>query len=245
MVYESAGSDTLKGIADYYGVAVQDIARLNNIPEPWFEYTIIPSGDKLLVPDLYNGRETFENRDLTGVNFKSEYGSRFNEEDQRRIRSAFNHAVGYASQGACSISVSGVGFAYFPCYPESYSDSHQASLATQTPLGRSEPFYIYQNSGPRTVNVSFRMDREMTHTSDIGYIVRLVQSACYPAGTYATIIPRCTLTIGNNCSITGLISNVNTNWSDTIIGGQYMVATLDFSVQECTGHPRTASGVAG
>ena len=84
----------------------------------------------------------------------------------------------------------------------------------------------------------------MTRTSDIGYIVGLVQSACYPSGTYGTIVPRCTLVIGNNCSITGVISNVNTNWSDTIIANQYMVATLDFSVQECTGHPKTAPVVA-
>lgn len=236
LVYESQGSDTLKSVADYYGVAIQDLARINNIPEPWFEYTVLEPGMQVIVPDLQNGRETLENRNFTGMNFTTGYV------ENNEVFGGLSGQIGFASQFKCYLT-SSQGTIYFPCYPESYSDSHQASMASQTPLGRSEPFLIYQNSGPRTVNVSFRMDREMTHVTDIGAVVGYVQSMCYPAGEYATIIPRCTLVIGNNCSITGVIQSVNTNWSDTIIANQYMVVTLDFSVTECTGHPKTANTV--
>ena len=152
--------------------------------------------------------------------------------------------IGFASQWCCKLVINGGGTIYFPCYPESYSDSHQAAVGSQTPLGRSEPFQIYQNSGPRTVNVSFRMHREMTHVTDIGAIVSAVQACCYPIGTDMTIIPRVELTLANNCYIKGIIKSVSTDWSDTIISGLYMMVTLGFSVEECTGQPKTFADVA-
>ena len=240
--YKCDGSETLKSLSDYYNVSIQQIALVNNIREPWDENTPMISGQNLVIPELYNGNSTFENDTNTMSDTFNMYD--FNTKTQEQIRSAFRNAVGFASQGKCFL-FSNAGSCVFPCYPESYSDSHQASMASQTPLGRSEPFLIYQNSGPRTVNVSFRMDREMTHITDIGSVVGTVQSMCYPASGSGTIIPRVTLVIGSNCSITGVIQNVNTNWSDTIIANQYMVVTLDFSVTECTGYPKTSGVVAG
>ena len=89
------------------------------------------------------------------------------------------------------------------------------------------------------------MHREMTHTTDIGDIVGIVQAACYPLSNSETIAPRVTLVIGNNCRITGVIGNVSTDWSDTIIGNQYMSVSLSFSVTECTGSPKVAREVSG
>lgn len=247
LVYETSNNDTLESIAKYYNISSTTLATINNIQMPYNSLAILTPGTKIKVPELRNGRESVENsrkKDyITLRNFKSSNDWKFDYNVSDPV-SGFNTDIGFASQGKCYLAISGHGVIYFPCYPESYSDSHQASVTPQTPLGRSEPFQIYQNSGPRSVSVNFRMDREMNHWTPIGSIVAAVQACCYPIGTTLTIIPRVTLVIGNNCSITGLITNVSTNWSDTIIEDRYMITSLDFSVTECTGNPKTFDVVA-
>lgn len=247
MDYNYSVYDTFESIAHMFNISIDELMLINNIQPPYPERPVEVNylDNTLKVPDIFSGGETFEN-----IN-KKYYASKYNqtptlpEIDQRlnAIATPISY-LGSAVQGKCLLSVQGVDTIAFPCYPDSYSETHQASVVSQSPLGRSEPFQIYQNTGPRTVSVSFRMDREMARTSDIGYIVGVVQSAVYPIGAYP-IIPRCTLVIGNNCSITGIIDNVSTNWSDTIINDQFMVATIDFSVIECTGSPKLAPAVAG
>ena len=245
LAYDFNSTDTFEDTAAFFGTTVTDLLRVNNLSSPPpvyikdepslvdengnFKTLLIPNPDTKYIHDgVDTTKSNISNVRLIGDD-----------------RGGLGRIVGFASQNKCFLVVEGVGMAVFPGYPDGYSDSHQASVSSQTPLGRSEPFQIYQNSGPRTVNVSFKMDREMTRTTEIGDIVGIVQSACYPVQRNATIIPRCTLVIGNNCSITGIITSVNTNWSDTIIADQFMVVTLDFSIQECTGNPKTAGVVRG
>lgn len=238
--YNFSDSETIEDVAKTCNISVDTLMRINNVLPPYpnslSEMPQFAEG-MILVPQIFSGGEQFEdyNRMYYGVERKSE--------KRQVLITPIVSSVGFASQGCCSISVQGVGAASFPCFPESYSDSHTASVGSLTPLGRSEPFRIYQNSGPRTVSVSFRMHREMTRSSDVGAIVGLVQSATYPIGGYP-IIPKTTLVIGNNCAITGIVENVSTNWSDTIIDNQYQIVTLDFSVSECTGSPKMAPAVA-
>lgn len=52
-------------------------------------------------------------------------------------------------------------FIVLPTYPESVSDSMSASFASTTPLSRSAPIYSYQNSGPRSVQISLKLQREL------------------------------------------------------------------------------------
>ena len=248
LVYETDTNDTLESIAKTYGITASQLAKINNINMPYNALAIITPGTKVYVPDLQNGRESYENKDLhsnymTLRNFKktNEWEFVYNYSS---ATSGFDSMIGFNSQGCCYLDIEGRGTIFFPCYPESYSDSHTANVGSQTPLGRSEPFQIYQNSGPRVVNTTFRMHREMTHTTDIGAIVSTVQACCYPIGTDMTIIPRVTLTIGQNCKITGIIKSVSTDWTDTIIDGMYMMVSLGFSVEECTGNPKTFEDVA-
>ena len=170
----------------------------------------------------------------------------------------FTGDIGFAVQRQCYIDIEGAGKIYFPCFPESFTDTRQSNVTSQNPLGRSEPFQIYQNSGPRTVSVSFRMHREMNHVTDIEDIVKAVQSATYPMGWEQTL-PQVTLVLGagddniynNNskgdvaCKIKGIIAGtVTSNWSETLNPNwKYNVVTLDFSVTECTGTPLLASQV--
>ena len=48
-----------------------------------------------------------------------------------------------------------------PVDPDSVADQMSASFASNFPLSRSAPIYSYQNSGPRTVQVSFTLHRDL------------------------------------------------------------------------------------
>lgn len=48
-----------------------------------------------------------------------------------------------------------------PVDPDSITDSMGASFASNYPLSRSAPIYSYQNSGPRSVQVSFTLHRDL------------------------------------------------------------------------------------
>lgn len=56
-----------------------------------------------------------------------------------------------------------------PVDPDSISDSMGVSFAESTPLSRSAPIYSYQNSGPRTVQVSFTLHRDLMREFNPGY----------------------------------------------------------------------------
>ena len=55
-----------------------------------------------------------------------------------------------------------------PCNPETISDSMQSTFTPTTALGRSAPVYTYGNSGPRTVQVSLHLHRDMMDAVNIG-----------------------------------------------------------------------------
>ena len=48
-----------------------------------------------------------------------------------------------------------------PVDPEAVSDSMSAGWANSTPLSRSAPIYSYSNSGPRSVQFSFNLHRDL------------------------------------------------------------------------------------
>lgn len=52
-------------------------------------------------------------------------------------------------------------FIILPNYADSVQDSMAISYQSSTPLSRSAPIYSYQNSGPRSVQVNFRLHRDM------------------------------------------------------------------------------------
>lgn len=48
-----------------------------------------------------------------------------------------------------------------PQYPESITDTCQSSFSQQNALARTAPVFAYSNSGPRTINVSLNLHRDM------------------------------------------------------------------------------------
>lgn len=55
-----------------------------------------------------------------------------------------------------------------PLYASSISDNQSVSFAQNTPLSRSAPIYSYQNSGPRIINLSFDLHRDMMQQINYG-----------------------------------------------------------------------------
>ena len=52
-------------------------------------------------------------------------------------------------------------FLVLPSYADSVTDTMSVSYSSSTPLSRSAPIYSYQSSGPRSVQVSFDLHRDM------------------------------------------------------------------------------------
>lgn len=48
-----------------------------------------------------------------------------------------------------------------PTYPENLNDTMGVSFNPTTPLSRSAPIYTYQNSGPRSLEISLSLHRDM------------------------------------------------------------------------------------
>jgi len=60
-------------------------------------------------------------------------------------------------------------FVILPSYPESITDSMSSSFAQANALSRSAPVFSYSNSGPRTVQVTLDLHRDMMDDVNIGY----------------------------------------------------------------------------
>ena len=62
----------------------------------------------------------------------------------------------------------GLKFWRLPCTPETISDSMSSNFTPTHALGRSAPVFTYSNSGPRTVQVSLHLHRDMMDALNAG-----------------------------------------------------------------------------
>lgn len=119
-------------------------------------------------------------------------------------------------------------FFVLPCEPESITDSMGAHFSSSQPLGRSAPTWSYTGSGPRTVQVSFTLHRDMMNnvnasTSNLkltnfeGYanddyidcLIKGLQAAVMPnydAATKAVNPPIVAMRLGDIVFIRGIIN---------------------------------------
>ena len=116
-------------------------------------------------------------------------------------------------------------------------------------MGRSEPFQVYHNSGPRSIDFSFRMHREMTNNiAEIEEIVRYIESAVYPnysASDNGVAAVKVSVRIGNVIYITGVMTSQSTTW-DGPIGPdhKYNIVNVSFGITESTGNPKTSQTIS-
>lgn len=257
--YKYRPTDKIADVASEFNTTVEEIMRINNVQPPYPMYVaqlpnnVIGNGF-LRTPFVTNGHQSFETYFNTALRtLGAEYENANSLDSFIMLNMASYSGIDYFSDWDarpgrsakdCYIAVNGMCI-WFPCYPESVSDSNSASYSSENILGRSEPFQYYTGSGPRTVSVGFEFHTDMC--GDVNYIYKIadvVESACYPnyGGTIAAskVVFHC----ANNITIRGIISSVSTKYSGPIIDNKYAVVNLDFSVTEVTGNPPSASQIA-
>ena len=261
MDYEFHNNEKVADVASQFNTTVDTIMRLNNVQPPYPKYIrdlpheVIKNGT-IELPYVANGRQTFESyyntaSEVLGVNYVDvnalEETLLYNSSNRYYSSTDFiNTDISPGrSHKDCYIQTSNGGFKWFPCYPESVSDSNSASYSAVNILGRSEPFQYYTGSGPRTVSVKFQMHTDMCN--DVNYIYSiadLVEACCYPNYGNGVAATRVTLHVAGNITITGIIPSVSTDYSGPIIDGKYAVVDLSFSVTEVTGNPPSYASIA-
>ena len=126
-----------------------------------------------------------------------------------------------------------------PVYPEELEDNVSANYTTMPDLlYQYEPWYLYQSSGPRSNSYKFHIHRDMW-TGDhrdgkANELIRFCQAACYPeysgSAVYSDIV---TLYVKGSALITGIITNVNVEWSGPIgLDGWYLEFKLTLDITE-------------
>lgn len=257
--YKYRPTDKIADVASQFNTTVEEIMRINNVQPPYPTYVaqlpsnVIANGF-LRTPFITNGHQSFETYFNTALKTLGASYEDVNSLDSFIMLNMANYSgIDYfadwdvrpgRSAKDCYIVVNGIGM-WFPCYPESVSDSNSASYSSENILGRSEPFQYYTGSGPRTVSVDFEMHTDMC--GDVNYVYKitdLVESACYPNYGGAIAASRVIFHCSNNITIRGIISNVSTKYSGPIIDNKYAVINLSFSVTEVTGDPPSTGQIA-
>ena len=291
MAYKFRDEDKIADVASQYNTTVAEIMKINNVNPPYPVYVrdlpmrVIGEG-YINVPFVTNGKQSFETYNSMaynniGVQYSSPetlkrimYLNANGPDTQTKIVTERNlkpgrHPVNCYISAANSSgyystytdNIAGYAAMYFPCYPESVSDSNQASYNAINILGRSEPFQYYTGSGPRTVSVSFKLHSDMWH--DINYIYELVafiEACCYPRYGNAIAATKVIFHAAQNVHICGIMTSVNTEYEGPVLDMQpgpdgtyngsnmqvpkYAQVNVSFNITEVTGNPPSFEEIA-
>ena len=150
-----------------------------------------------------------------------------------------------------------------PLYPESLSDSTSVEFSATSPLSRSAPIYSYVKSGPRAVQITLPLHRDMMNavnvkastlnvpnlaeTDYVDIMINQLQSIALPryAATEKMVDPPLiAVRFGQELFIKGVvIGEVSTQYETPILTtDKYARVTVSFTVNEVD--PYDAAGVA-
>lgn len=131
-----------------------------------------------------------------------------------------------------------------PVYPEEISDSRKASYTTMPDtLFQYEPWYTYENSGPRANSYTFKMHRDMWSGNHLdgnaNKLIRFCEANCYPAYDGSAVnTATVTLYINGRPHISGILTEVSTSWSGPIgQDGWYLNVEMQLSITEVSSSP--------
>lgn len=200
----------------------------------------------LNIQKFTSSNKTFNGLDITGS--KSSIG-RFDSVRDRELGKKYDNGkhysfIGNASYGKCKVII-GTTTLLMPCFPENITDGVTANYNDETPVGRSEPYLVYQSTGSRDIPFRFTMHREMTENeADIENIVKYIESAVYPNYSGGVAAVKTSVEIGNQIYISGVMTTQSTEWSGPIDeNGKYKMVTVSFTVRESTGNPKSHSQI--
>lgn len=145
-------------------------------------------------------------------------------------------------------------FILLPTYPESVQDTMPATYSQTTPLSRSAPIFSYSHSGPRTIDVSLNLHRDMMQQLNYGVsninlnevdvgddyvdvLVKQIQAVAVPSydiGAKMVNPPLVALRFGNDIFIKGVVDGGLTVTYSGPIGtdNKYKQIQLAFRISE-------------
>lgn len=142
-------------------------------------------------------------------------------------------------------------FIVLPTFPDTISDSMGVNFQKSTPMSRSAPIFSYSDSGPRSLQVSLDLHRDMM--TDINYgvsnatvavgddyvdtLIKQIQAAALPAYNSSNKMvdpPMVAVRFGNDIFIKGVVTgSVSVDYSLPIIeGNKYAHVGVKFTVEE-------------
>ena len=142
-------------------------------------------------------------------------------------------------------------FIVLPSFVDSVTDSQPVTFQTSTPLSRSAPIYSYAHSGPRTIQATFDLHRDMMQdinkdisnipvTVDNDYVdlfIKYIQAATLPSYEAASKMvnpPIVSMRLGNDIFIKGVISSqVGITYKYPILSnGRYANVSINLTISE-------------
>lgn len=142
-------------------------------------------------------------------------------------------------------------FIVLPSFIDSVQENFRINWQQTTPLGRSAPIYSFQSSGPRTIQLTFNLHRDLMYqiNKDVSdakvalgddYVDTLIKDlqACvlpdYDGTSKAVNPPVVAVRVGSDIFIKGVItSNLGYTWSYPILSnGKYSNLSISFEIAE-------------
>lgn len=143
-------------------------------------------------------------------------------------------------------------FVLIPTYPDSIQDSMRSSFSETNALSRSAPVFSYSNSGPRRVQVSLNLHRDMMeamnyNTSNlviedldddyVDTLIKKLQSIALPKYSVTSKSvqpPMVAIRFGNEIFIKGVVNDtINVTYEKPILeNNKYAQVTISFTVSE-------------
>lgn len=138
-----------------------------------------------------------------------------------------------------------------PTSPDTIQDSMGSTFYSENVLGRSAPVYTYSNSGPRSVQISMKLHRDIMDDINEGYsnskqgvgedyvdnLIRALQAIALPKynlNNKAVEPPLVAVRIENQLFIKGVVSGgITVTYQKPILSnGKYAIASISFTISE-------------
>lgn len=137
-----------------------------------------------------------------------------------------------------------------PNYPDSIQDSLNSTFASETALSRSAPVYTYSNSGPRQLQFSMDIHRDLMDSVNennpidieldedyLDALIRKLQAIAVPKYNLTNKlvqVPTVAIRINNDIFIKGIVTGgvTVTYMKPLLSNGKYAHVTISFQVYE-------------
>lgn len=160
-------------------------------------------------------------------------------------------------------------FLILPLYPETITDSMQSTFSSTNALSRSAPVFSYSNSGPRSIQISLNLHRDMLDGVNIDIsnmkieninddyvdtLIKKLQSIALPrylVGSKTVVPPMVAIRFGDEIFIKGVVTGgVTVTYNKPIIivndnESKYAQVTIGFSVSEVDPYDADSVGRLG